>query len=340
MMKYRYSLAAQSVLFALIIAGCGPKQSGDEDESSGDVQPLVKVTTMPIVEGNAVTTVQAFGRTDALHKEKIVAPVAGRVLRLRVLEGARVRPGETLAVILTKESQAAIAGAEAMLHSARTDEERKEAGRALQLARSSESTVSVTPTFAGVVASRSVSEGELVTENEELFTVVDLATLDFVADVPLPSVDAIREGMRGVIDFPSLPGQRFTGVVDALLSVTDPETQTVRARLRFTGLDDRERSLLRIDMPGSAGIVTAERGHALFVPKAALLRDDETNSYSVVVVTPDSLSLTIPVRIGSANDSLMEVQSPQLKPGMPVVVAGNYALTDSTRVLPAERPRQ
>jgi multidrug efflux pump subunit AcrA (membrane-fusion protein) len=70
----------------------------------------------------------------------------------------------------------------------------------------------------------------------------------------------------------------------------------------------------------------------MIVPLAAVLRNDETNRYSVVTVTPDSLSKTISVKPGITRDSTMEISSPDLYEGMPVIIEGHYSLGDSTRV--------
>jgi multidrug efflux pump subunit AcrA (membrane-fusion protein) len=70
----------------------------------------------------------------------------------------------------------------------------------------------------------------------------------------------------------------------------------------------------------------------LFVPKTALLRNDEDNSFSIVIITADSLAKVIPVVVGTITDSSSEVRAENLHPGMPVVIEGNYALPDSTRL--------
>lgn len=85
-------------------------------------------------------------------------------------------------------------------------------------------------------------------------------------------------------------------------------------------------------MTGVCRIFTGVHHNVLIVPKTALLRNDETETYSVVVVQPDSVARIIPVTLGVLADSLAEVAGTGLVPGMPVVVEGNYALPDSTRV--------
>ena len=85
-------------------------------------------------------------------------------------------------------------------------------------------------------------------------------------------------------------------------------------------------------MPGTARIVTGIHPHALLVPRSALLRNDENNTYSVVTVTFDSLALSVPVTIGVLTDSTAEITGGTLEPGTQVITRGNYALADSTRV--------
>jgi multidrug resistance efflux pump len=67
-----------------------------------------------------------------------------------------------------------------------------------------------------VVTSRSVTEGELVMENAELFTLVDPTTMVFLADIPFGNAPRPHRGQPAVVEFSSLPPLRFAGRVDAI----------------------------------------------------------------------------------------------------------------------------
>jgi multidrug efflux pump subunit AcrA (membrane-fusion protein) len=322
------------------MVGCHKKQSDDDDEGASNVKAIVAVKVAKITGGDAILSVTAFGKTDALRKEKVYAPIAGRIVALKVFEGSRVKSGDILAVIRTKESQAAILGAEAMVRSAANSQQKTEAEKTLALAKSTDNTVSVTAKFDGFVSTRSVSEGELVAENAELVTILDLSTLDFQADVPLRDLPGVHTGQRSSIRFQSVPGKEFVAEVDAINPQTEFQSQTVRVRLRFVSNDHTVQSALRTDMIGTAQIVTGLRHNALFVPKAALLRNDEENTYAVVTITLDSLAKSVPVTIGAVNDSTTEVISTALEQGMPVITVGNYTLQDSTRVSISDQDRE
>jgi multidrug efflux pump subunit AcrA (membrane-fusion protein) len=70
----------------------------------------------------------------------------------------------------------------------------------------------------------------------------------------------------------------------------------------------------------------------LLVPPTAVLRDDETNTASVVVISPGSVARTIEVTVGAADKGLVEVAGRGLSEGQLVITEGNYGLPDSTRV--------
>jgi RND family efflux transporter MFP subunit len=219
-----------------------------------------------------------------------------------------------------------------MKQSAVTSEQKAEAERILRLARSTQNSVNVLAKFDGIVSTRSVSEGELIAENTELLIIVDLSTIDFLADVPLQDVSSIQRGQRAFIRFQSFPDKQFQAKVDAISPQADLQSQTVKARLQFSAFNNSLQSLLRTDMIGTAQIITSVRHLSLFVPKAALLRNDEDNSFSIVIMTSESLAKVIPVAVGTITDSSAEVRAENLHSGMSVVIEGNYALPDSTRL--------
>ncbi|MEO8167462.1 MAG: efflux RND transporter periplasmic adaptor subunit [bacterium] len=287
--------------------------------------------TVAVEEGNIDVVVTATGKTDALQKVKVFSPIAGRILSLKVLEGTAVKIGQVVATIQTRESYAAIAGAEALLNAAQTSVAKEEAQRTLALAKATQSTVSVRAKLNGVVSMRNVSEGELVAENADLLTLLDLSTVVFSADVMLRDLPPLRIDQRSTIHFQSLPGVEFKARVDAINPQTDIQSQTVKVRLRFNDLA-AVRRILKTDMVGTASIVIGTHKNALIIPKSALLRNDETNVFSIVIVASDSLAKTLPVTIGASTDSTVEILSADVQKGMSVITEGNYALTDSTKV--------
>lgn len=323
------------ILTALLISllvGCTQKRAETDEEASSAVSAVVAVKTAPITRGTFDIVVTATGKIDALRKVKIVSPLAGRIQTLSVVEGMPVRAGDVVAVVQSKEAYATVAGAEALLQAARTSEEKSEAQRTLDLARATQNAFSIRARSNGIVSTRSVNAGEFVSENAELLTLIDVSSLDFVADVPLPDLPSVRQGQACVVQFPSLPGERWNARVDAMYPQADAQSQAAKIRLRFVESLTRHGSSLKTDMAGVAHIVVGRHPNAFIVPRAALLRNDEMGTHSVVTVTADSLARAIRVTLGATTDSTAEVTGDELHDGMRVIVEGHYALPDSTRL--------
>jgi len=316
-------------LFLLII-GCNRPNGDSEGSPSGNIH--VPVSVSRVIKGNIEATVTASGATEALRKEKVVSPVAGRVISLNVLEGSSVHIGDVLMTLRTREAQATIEGAQSLLRSARTDRQKQDAERALALADSLQPQITLRARFDGVVASRNVTEGELVADQAELLTIIDVSTIVFLADVPINSISNVRPGLGARVRFPQLLAGELSAVVDAVSPQAESQSQSVKARLRFRGLTEQQQRLLKANVPGTARIIIDVHRDALLVGRSVLLHDDETDTYSVVIVTEDSLAHIVPVTVGARTDSTVEVRSEQLRAGQNVIIRGQYALTDSIRV--------
>lgn len=315
---------------SFLIAGCS---RAHEDDAERAVPPLVAVKAVPVHRGAMPRGLEVTGMTDALRKVRVFSPIAGTIVSMKVQEGQPVRAGELLAVVQSREARSAIAGAQALQRGAKTDAERNEAGRALALALARQTTVEVRASSGGVIASRSASEGELVAENTEVATLIDPGTVVFLADVPVSRIGEVHPGQRALVRLSVATGGALEAVVEAESPRTDPASQTVRVRLRFTRVSPGMRNVLKAEMGGSAWLATGTKTGVLLVPPAAILRDDETGVSSIVLAGTDSLAHVMAVSVGGRTDSTVEVVAAGLEAGMLVIVEGNYALADSTRIL-------
>ncbi len=314
----------------LIIAGCSRPKEESSDAPAANVR--VPVWVRSLVRGSIESAVTAVGSTEALRKEKILSPIAGRVVSLKVLEGSSVSAGDVLAVLRTREAQATLEGADALLRTATTERQRAEARRARSLADSVQGQILVRASFSGVVSSRNVAEGELVAEQTVLLSLIDPTTIIFVADVPAANIAGVRTGLSARIRLNQFPAGELSASVDAVSPEADAQSQSVKARLRFRGLTAVQQRSMKSNLAGTVRIITELRRSVLLVGSSALLHDDESDAFSLVIMTADSLARIIPVTLGARSDSLVEVMSPALHEGQNVIMQGQYALADSTRV--------
>lgn len=251
---------------------------------------------------------------EAVRQATVAAQVQGRVLETRVDAGARVRQGDVLMRIDTREADQALAAAGANVAAARARME--DARLALERARSlkarsfvSASAVdqaqaafdtaaaqhkaaeagraqvdaargfaTVTAPLSGVVAQRLAEVGEMAQPGRPLLIIYEPGGLRAVADVPQSHLAELgKPGLRARIEFPE-SGRWFDGSAITVLPSADPRTHTAR---------------VRVNLPAeAAGVVPgmAARVHFLTggdapsgvsVPAAAVLRRGEVTGVYV-----------------------------------------------------------
>jgi len=130
--------ATTTLALVIVLAACSGTPSaatGSAAAGSGSAdETTVPVTTALVVRADVPVLVSGPGRTDALEKLQVRAPFDGVLLALTVTDGDHVADNQIIGWVVSRDSQAALAGSQAMLHAARTTEERRDAKRALELA--------------------------------------------------------------------------------------------------------------------------------------------------------------------------------------------------------------
>ncbi|MDP4199155.1 MAG: HlyD family efflux transporter periplasmic adaptor subunit [Bacteroidota bacterium] len=312
--------------------GCSKKDTSDEETNS--VMTKVSVRAALVTVGTVPERLVVTGRTEALAKEKLVSPIAGKLISLTGIEGTMVKAGEVLAVIQSKEAQASEEGARVMLGEAKTASQKAEAERMMELAKAGQNGVAVRSRIGGLIATRTANPGEFVSENQELLSIIGPADIDFVADVPLFRMSAIRIGESARITLPTV-GAGIAPLQARIIAIkpqADSSGQTAKVVFHFEGLTPTTITFLRTGIVGTAEITFDLRSHAMLVPKSAVVRNDETNEHIVMTFGSDSIAHVVSVTTGPEVDSLVSIESSILKPGMNVITEGNYSLADSTRI--------
>lgn len=303
---------------------------GCSKEPASDFPAAVRVAvkTAVIHTGQIEETVAATGATILRREAQLRSPISGILAEFKFFNGDKLNVGEIVARVRTKESQASLAGAEELVRSAKTDKQREESRKALTLAQAAANTIYIRAPFDGILSSKSKSEMEVISEGDQIATLIDPSSIIFLADVPSSSLRRIRRGQHVQIRFGTKPGKVFHGIVHRIEPLVNPNDQTARVQVAFSPSDpDLEGSLF-----GEATIVTGKRPNVLVVPVSALLKDDENNTASIMIVGTDSIAYKVIVTAGIKQDSVVEVSSPIISAGNFVIVQGHYGLSDSTKV--------
>ena len=346
----RNSLAGAAMMaLGLSLAACG---GGDEAEKAAAAAPSRQTVTAATVTATALPRiVTASGSVSAWEEVPVGAEAGGLVATgVFVDEGAYVRQGQPLvqlndALLRAQlgQQQAAVAAAEAnvardeaALGRARELRERGFLSQAgLDSARASLSEIrtrlnqaTIRAPVAGLVASRSVTRGQIVQPGTELFRLVRDGRLELYAQIPETELRLVRAGMTAVVT--SEQAGQTNGTVRIVTPEVDPQTRLGVARISLTG------GALRPGMFARAEIDVGAQP-ALTVPSQAIVyREGKPGVY--VIDRGDRVHFQSVVT-GGRNGGALAITS-GLTAGQRVVVLGAGFLGDGDLVrVEAARPQ-
>ncbi|HEX3130600.1 MAG TPA: efflux RND transporter periplasmic adaptor subunit [Thermoanaerobaculia bacterium] len=294
-----FLLLSLTLIIAAAAGGCGPDKdaSANKPEATptpdlpADVKDVAAVATPApsdtpapgqtgtganVSEGNSDNnTVNATGELVSPVTSEVAVRTPGRVGKVFVDEGDRVRRGQPLLTLETqylaldlKRADAEVARARAMAADAERDFKRKEdlvakgsvaraaydrsqsnyqaaqAGVASaeaerDLARQKLADAVLHSPINGVVAERKAAAGERMGDATVAFVLVQTSPLKLRFQLPERYLARVRRGqaVRATVD--PYPGETFTGRVSVIGGVVDPQTRTVAVETEFPNSDGR-----------------------------------------------------------------------------------------------------
>lgn len=119
----------------------------------------------------------------------------------------------------------------------------------------------------GIVASLNVREGMYIQPNSSILSLADLSSVWLQAEVFESQVDWVAAGQAAEATLGYMPGMEFTGQVNYVYPVLDPETRTLKVRLRF----DNPGGRLKPNMYARVSIYGKLKPNALSIPREALI---------------------------------------------------------------------
>jgi len=304
-----------------------PARAGSGGADSASAAAATPVRVAAASRATLSVTVSGPGRTDALRQLRVRAPFTGTLVSLAVADGDRVQRGQTIGAVVSRNSEAALAGARAMLDAARTSREQDDARRALELAQQGLVRRPLRAPEAGVVLSHTASQGDLVNEGDEILTIAAAGSTVFVAQIAQGDLPRIRPGQPATIEL-AARSSPLAGVVHGILPAASSADLTAPVRVDFAGTG----SPAGLGLFGTARIVVSEVRDALVVPAAAVLRDDIYGTSRVALVAPDMRVRWATVTPGITQGQLVQIVSPGLAAGDQVIVSGQVGLPDGSPV--------
>ena len=316
------------------------------------------------------TISQSIRKTGSLvspAEVSISAKVAGRLLKLeladgtRLEEGVRVKAGDKIAEIESRDyraqleaAKATVASAEATVKDAKrefdraatlfkegtaTEQERDQAEASYERAVASlaqaraqeqlaqinlDETVLYAP-MDGVVSKRGVEPGTLLTAGAQIATITQMNPLRFQLALPTTLFASLAPGKTHVsIEVDAYPGQPIDATVSRIYPVADDTTRTVRIETNVANADGR----LVPGMYAVGAIDLEHRENVLCVPFDAIVKNDKER---IVYRVEDGVAHAVRVTLGVRSDAIVEVVD-GLADTDEIVLAGQHRLTDGAKV--------
>ncbi len=322
-------LAASCFLaMAMALLGCSAEESGGgrPGAGAGDSTAATPVRVDAVRRDTLRVIVTAPGRTQVLEEETVRAPFSGTLTQLAVIDGDRVAAGEVLPRMITRNSEATLRGAQAMLESALTAADSADAREALELARRDLVERTLEAPSAGVVLSHSASPGDRLGEGDEILHLAPAGSAVFVAQLPQNDLSSIRPGQSARIRLAARP-DTLAGTVHGVMPAASSSGFSAPVRIDF----GKSLPTPSVGLFGTASIIVGQRAGVLSVPLQAVLTDDVTG-VSRLAVARSGRAFWVDVRTGITDRGRIQVAGPGIAPGVEVVVSGQVGLPDSAAV--------
>lgn len=186
--------------------------------------------------------------------------------------------------------------------------------------------------FAGYVSARPASVGEYVSTSTTLVTIVRTNPIKAILEVPETDAARIQSAMRVSATVAAYTERAFAGSVAAINPNLDQTARTLRVEVRF----ENNENLLKPGMFGTARFLLPGGSPSAFVPRAALIINQNTNSASVYVSETANGETVARVRVverASGEEGDFVPINSGLQADETVVISNQSELFDGARVI-------
>jgi cobalt-zinc-cadmium efflux system membrane fusion protein len=357
-----FAKAVLLISLGLGLAGCG-RSGGAED--SGASTPVPEVTVAKVERAPITQNLIVSGNLAALPNRdaKVAALVAGRIARVLVVEGDRVKEGQPLAELDStllqeqeRQAEAAVAQAKASAENARVAAEReesllargissrkevedartqlavnsatlKQAEAGLATAKAQVSRSVVRAPFPATVVKRFAAPGEQVdgTAAQPVVEVAQIEILELMGTVPATRLSEVNLGQAFSLETNAVPDTKFTAKVVSILPAVDPATNNGTVRIRI----ENAKHQLKFGQYLSINVPVKQHGQHLVVPRPAIY-PDESGEPHVYLVTRDEAT-SVAVKVGVQSGDKAEILE-GINEGDTVIVTGGYGLPEKSKI--------
>lgn len=318
--------------------------------------PPEAVTTVRASQDRWPSTIDAVGSVAAVHGVTVSADLPGLVSQISFDSGRKVRAGDVLLRLDTRQEQAQLAAAEAQRKLTTVNFERmkglrdqgitsqadfdKAAAEFKQAAAKTGETAAtigrktIRAPFSGVLGIRQVNLGQYLNPGDPIVPLQSLDPIYVNFAVPQQQIGELRVGAPVQVTARDVKGSAATGTITAINSVIDEATRNVEVQATLANPEGQ----LRPGMFVEAKVVLGEGSPVVALPTSAVSYAPYGNSVFVVseMKSPDGKTYKGVrqqfVKLGGARGDQVAVLS-GVKAGEEVVTSGVFKLRSGAAVV-------
>ncbi len=361
--------ALLSITVVAVTAGCQESVSSVTKETPG--KTVVKTHRVRTARPQITTLSRVLtytGTIEPIREVRVAPEIMGKIKKISVKEGDSVKKGQGLITFDTrllrlqqKQAQAAVKVAQVQVETLEKEINRlkpllengaisqgefdkvkaqydsaiaglDQARAAVDLSGYQLKVAKITAPFDGVVARKTVNEGEVVTPaamgSSGMITLMDLETGVVRVGVGEKDIPAISRGMDATIEVDAYPGDRFQGVVESIALASDSMSKTFPVEIRIPNPDMK----LRAGMFARVSLCVEIKEGVLAVSENAVL--EEKGTTVIFTVEKGDIVRKRNVKIGMRSGNLVEILPENgLDTSQEIVVEGNFGLRDGAPII-------
>jgi membrane fusion protein (multidrug efflux system) len=330
-------------------------QAGIAQNASFQMPPEA-VTTVRATQERWPSSVAAIGTVEAVHGVTVAADLPGLVSRIQFDSGKKVRNGDVLVRLDTRQEQAQLAAAEAQRSlstvnfermkglrdkgiTSQAEYDRAAAEHKQAVAQTGESQASIgrktiRAPFSGVLGIRQVNLGQYLKPGDPIVSLQSLDPIYVNFDVPQQQVGDLRVGAEVRVKAQGIEDSEATGTITAVNSVVDEGTRNIQAQATLANPEEK----LRPGMFVETQVVLGASNPVVALPASAINYAPYGNSIFIVgqMKGPDGKPYNGVrqqfVKLGSSRGDQVAVVS-GVKPGEEVVTSGVFKLRSGAAVV-------
>ena len=171
----------------------------------------------------------------------------------------------------------------------------------------------------GVVLEKAAVQGMRFMPGEALYRIADLASLWVLADVFEQDLGLVHPGQKVNVTVNAYPGKVFSGKVDFIYPVMNPQTRTARIHIDLPNPN----GLLKPAMYASVELAVGQGALMVTIPTSAVINSGARQL--VLIDKGEGRYEPRPVKLGVQGDDYVQVLE-GIKAGEPVVVSANFLI--------------